>query len=433
MSAGSRILSVLLICLGTFLYGEVTAAPITFGTITTEVDGWAREAFLLSFLSIDKDASFPDQLALESYLKQKEQKLINKRLFTDVKISYSLDEDNPSVADVVVYVKDGAPVFGLPFYKYNSNYGHQFGAVLWMYDFFGSLTNVMVSGGYSTTSFDDDPFRKVDWDVSLDWKKIDFFNFSWDLSARQQFKTESLVDYETDVYEQFYTYHQSGLDFSTSANFLDLFTYSFKPTFRWKYGYDVTVGDINTSTKLTAGLSHSLGYGAINWFGNMRRGYSVSVGQSFAYDFFEDKADNVLNLRYRGFLPWWIFQLSTQANLGYNLEGDLIGTGGDLRGVLDSRLSGQLTFIENFDISTKLFTVPKIMDVYGGSFIDVGVMKREGRSVDSPYYSAGIEGLFYPLPFKSMTIRGTFGVDMRAFAEGDYSKWELDISQDLFY
>ena len=422
-----------LVLIPSLTFGEELPDPYSFGTVTVRIDGWAKENFILGFLAFDSEKTFADVEALEEYLLKKKQQLVNKRLFREADITYSISEEDEYKADVEIYVKDGAPVFFLPYYKYNSNYGHQFGCAVYLYDVFGTLTNLMIGGGYSATSFDDDPHKKVDWDLNIEWDKIEFFNYTWDLNFRHRYMTTELINYSTDEYEQFYKNYETSLTFSTGTRLFEYFSYSFKPSFKWNYGYHVVDGDVDTSTKLISGLSHGLGYRKLNWTGNTRTGYSAGLGQGIGYDFFENKVNNELNIEYKAFYPWWIFQLSTAGKIHYNLMRDSIGTADKLRGILNSRTSGQFVFTENFDISTKLFTVPKVMDVRGGSFLDVGVMKRQDRAVQFPYFSAGIEGLFFPIAYKSLVIRGTFGMDLRALAEGKLNKWELEISQHLFY
>ena len=74
------------------------------------------------------------------------QELLNLRYFDSVSVEGSTDL---VTAEIDISVKDSWTIYPLPFYNYNSNTGHSFGGIIYFYNFFGTLTDLYLSGGYN--------------------------------------------------------------------------------------------------------------------------------------------------------------------------------------------------------------------------------------------------------------------------------------------
>lgn len=184
--------------------------------------------------------------------------------------------------------------------------------------------------------------------------------------------------------------------------------------------------------------------GRVNWVENFRNGLSVSLTQSFGYNFhnyaFNPGITAELKL-YKAFerigfcsdLYAFAF-MNGSANFGSRLRGiraDQYYDSNNPNIAILKSTDSQAAFILNFDMPIKLFRiywekVPVINKIKFASklnleaqispFIDVALFKNEATgtsfNIKDSFISGGIEGIVYPLKWKGIQVRGSLGIDL---------------------
>jgi hypothetical protein len=281
---------------------------------------------------------------LEEYINDKTQILINQRVLKDnASISYSIGEqleDGSYPVTLTIKVEDSWNVIALPKPVYSTNTGFDLTIKARDYNFLGTMNPLRIDLGYKydekkRTSFllgvfSSTPFRAFDyiWNVKFD----NTFNYRPDvdepyyyqnitgLSVEVPFRTTTftfgfeeslnLNEENDDRYKVKYGDFQNGIYMSSR-----LFTSWKIPT-----GFMVShFGELTYTPGISArfnhelpewflqefrkgpfmDFSHSLGFEKIDWHANYRQGLSVSVGNSYRYDFFRlDTGKNPLSISY---------------------------------------------------------------------------------------------------------------------------------------
>ena len=113
---------------------------------------------------------------------------------------------------------------------------------------------------------------------------------------------------------------------------------------------------------------------------------------------------------------------------GHFPEDDLTNLGQYMRGILDPRMSGVLASILNVNLPIKLFDFPThvfikthILDFefQAQPFLDLGLLRPDYSSSPSGdwlWSSGGLELLFFPVGFRSFTVRASAGWDLKNVA-----------------
>jgi hypothetical protein len=165
--------------------------------------------------------------------------------------------------------------------------------------------------------------------------------------------------------------------------------------------------------------------------GNSRRGLTLSLS-NYEYRYFRDGswiADADAAARaYAAFGD--ILALKAQVQGFWRLAGiPRTSLGGYMRGILDSRLNGDLGLFVNLDAPVKLFDFPTHLvigkdwldfELQASPFIDAALVRRNATSPlgDHDFFlSGGLEFLFFPLRMRSFIVRGSFGFDLRAISQ----------------
>ena len=225
--------------------------------------------------------------------------------------------------------------------------------------------------------------------------------------------------------------------------------YSWKPGSTLEYygngtapsDFDTTIAQALQNTPeyygrggLLSVVSNELAFGRIDWAGNMRQGLSLSVTSREAYNAQWSDLISDLDLEADLFAQWGGkagigARLLGMARLGGHFpEDDLTNLGQYMRGILDPRMSGVQASILNVNLPIKLFDFPThvfikthILDFefQAQPFVDLGLLRPDYSSSPSGdwlWYSGGLELLFFPVGFRSFTVRASAGWDLKNVA-----------------
>jgi hypothetical protein len=178
-------------------------------------------------------------------------------------------------------------------------------------------------------------------------------------------------------------------------------------------------------------LGNKLSLGRADWMGNSRRGLTLSLS-NYDYQNFSDGS--------------WIVDADAAAE-AYAPVGDILAfkaqvqgfwrpagipritLGGYMRGILDSRLNGDLGLFVNLDAPVKLFDFPTHLligkdwldfELQASPFIDAALVRRNASTPlrdHDLFLSGGLEFLVFPLRMRSFIVRASFGFDLRALSQ----------------
>ena len=345
---------------------------------------------------------------LEKYVSDKTQTLINQRVLKDnAAISYSVgepSEDGAYPVTITIKVEDSWNIIALPYPKYSSHTG--FGITLKArdYNFMGTMNPLRIDLGYSNDEnnhssftlgvFSSTPFRAL--------------GYTW------KFRFDNTFTYRPDVDEPYYYQNVIGLSVEVPF-YATTFTFGFEEASNVNEGnssrYEDEYGEFQkglymsselfTSWKIPTGLMvykfgeltytprvsgtmnhelpkwplqeirrgpymnfrHSLGFDKIDWHANYRQGLSVSVGNSYNYNFYRLKNDQEpLSISY-GFegighlIVSNFFAISSRLMFQrwfYHDPEYNENAGGALRGIRDDAISADYMLSLNMDFPVRV-------------------------------------------------------------------------------
>jgi hypothetical protein len=191
-------------------------------------------------------------------------------------------------------------------------------------------------------------------------------------------------------------------------------------------------------------LSHSLGFGGINWIGNYREGLSASIGNSNTlyfnpYDYsISLSADMTFHHRFS-----FLFGISSRLQYRHWFNGLSSGATGAIRGFPTNDYRAEYMLSLNLDFPFRIlrfapsewFDNPKlrIMDfeMHLSPFIDIAFMEGEQkpfpnkRSFTDGLFGSGLEIIIFPDFFRSLYLRISAGYSMNNLYEtGKLPKWD---------
>jgi hypothetical protein len=254
---------------------------------------------------------------------------------------------------------------------------------------------------------------------------------TWTLAVGQGFDLPQQPD--DDRY-----YYSSSLDFSTGIKL---------PLFVPVLGQVTYSPDVGVSTQyklpgekisyyrqgLVFNVDNSLKVGRADWVGNFRKGVEISITNSLPYNFEKRVFQNTATLSgyIQGFAAMDPFGIDSQFSwfMNYGIPGiarqDPLSTsvGGNMRGILDSRLEGDMGLFFNFDYEIcfwKSWFPVEFFDFefHLTPFFDYGVVRPFHGTLDfnKAWYSGGLELLVFPKITRSYSLRVSVGFDLQAIA-----------------
>ncbi|MDP3179791.1 MAG: hypothetical protein Q8M76_17915 [Spirochaetaceae bacterium] len=465
--------------------------PYVIRAVDFSIQGLTLEFVLRKKADIEVGKCFPTKEALEAYLADRKQVLVNQRVLEEVSLDYDAPLSPGGGHDVAVRVstKDSWNIIGLPYFDYDSNSGLLLSLRGRDYNFLGSMQTLVLNldwtqdelgrnayGGYMSCGV---PFRLFghDWSTSLsedlriyaDGRPaksgttagigITFPELGppITLSGTQtlSFNPDSVA---ADVDPYLLTTAGSlstWLPLGEPIGKLGRTSYSigFGASRMWRF--DAPVRPDRRSTVLT--VSQGLSLGRIDWLGNMQQGLQLSASNWNGYYVDPDS---------------WVVDLDAQATALFTYKGRLgaklrasgffrpVGSirgslGASLRGVLDARITGDAGAFANLDLPVKLFDFPTHLfikkdwfdfELQFSPFLDAAVVRPGPMSAiasENLWSSGGFEFLVFPFRVRSFIVRASLGFDLDSVVRNGsftdssprdgYSPYEISFGLGLFY
>ncbi len=391
-------------------------------------DERSRPGPLLAVSELRVGSVYTGEEELEAALANGRQLLLNRRVFDGIEVSWeALEEDRndesaargevpPAATPVAAtfVVDDGWTVLPIPFYRYNSNSGHNPLGVLYWDNIAGTLTDFGMSFGYYSRNWVD-PFG---WDVRLDWNKIRWLRREWNFGIDQEYRTRERASPAGDV-EFAYTEYRSRVSMSTGFRLTDRLRYSVSPRMDADYGYDTTVTNADERTpdsRVGLGFAHSIGAGRIDWHGNLRTGRSWNVKNSFSVDVRDADIAAGVGAGFRAFrLIGSRVNPGFRARVAHFFDGDVLGQGSGVRGVADNRVFGQTGLFLQTEVGLLALDIPRVLDLLVNPFFDAALPRKEGEPLTGDDVSAGtgFDFVLFPDFIRGFQGRLSIGTDLR--------------------
>jgi hypothetical protein len=440
----------------------------------------------------------------ERYLARKVQDLNNQRVLDDTatKIEYFLgypEDDGAIPVRLLIYVKDSMNFIILPYPKYDSNSGFSLTLKARDNNFLGTMSPLRIDLGYSRDNgrnsfnllFDSDtPFHALglDWNINFD------HSLEYTMGGRFYYQNVTGLSIRMPVdstavtigFNHYLTFNQKS--YTTPSGYYapygatelyaswfiplglevgDFGQLSYTPRVSGKISYP---GQMDDARKPVVTLSHSIGFGRVDWIGNLRRGLTASIGNSNSWYF--GRSDNApLAIRLDVDASFY-YALNTAlgftARLKYQQQWwhssggriPITGAGAYLRGVLNNDVQVNYMLSLNLDVPVRVLNFrPSVwfnndrlryidFEMFFSPFMDIALAKGtlEGSPVtfnlDNVIRTIGLEIIVYPSIMRSLQIRASIGYDIGKISRtGDlpkilklFPKWnEIYIGVDLFY
>jgi hypothetical protein len=482
------------------------------------VTGITQPYFLIVNCEFREGERIQGKENFDRYLARKIQLLNNQRVLDDTatKIEYFQGEaeaDGAIPIRLLIHVKDTMNFMILPYPKYDSNDGFSITLKARDYNFLGTMVPLRIDLGYRLDNAERHSFNfMIDSDIpfqalGLDWN-INFdhiFELAIGDPLYYQNVTGLSVRMPVDLtavtigFNHYLTFNErSGSTFTAPYGATELFVswyiplglelgdygqISYTPWLSGKISYPYE--QMNNWQKPEINLGHSIGFGRVDWVGNLRKGLSASIGNSNSW-YFDRSDDAPLRIRLDVDAAfYWAFNeiIGFSSRLKYRQQWHWsglnnawyrIGGAGDyIRGVLNNDLRVDYMLSLNLDFPVRVLrfwpsdwwdddklrslnyewvTSGKLgyfnFEMFFSPFFDLALAKGslEGTeitfSLDKLIKTAGLEVIVYPGITRSLLIRGSLGYDLDKISKsgklplrwGFFPQWnEIYIGVELFY
>jgi len=440
---------------------------------------------------------------LEKFIQDKTQILINERVLQDnVRIEYTIadaPEDGKYPVDLEIYVEDTWNIIALPYPKYSSNSGYELTIKARDYNFLGTMQPLRIDLGYRY-----DQHKRSYFMLMLDSNYLfEALGFNWN------FDFDHHINYRPDMEEPWYYKNTTGLSLilpvgrtelttgfavsflvneeitdsekfknKTDKDIQDGLYMSLKPYTSWKIPTGFDIGSFGELT-YTPGLSythniefpqwpllpfktgpffdfyHSLGFGRIDWKGNIREGLSVNISNSINYDFYylrknQDPFSYYYSVELKGYLIFIdnLFGISSRLTHRHWINSIHDQAGDVIRGIYDVERSAEMMVSFNFDFQflplkirpSEWFPNNGFMRIFDfdmqfNPVFDIALYKDPNRSFsfenENILMGAGIELIVFPQRWRSLFFRVSLAWDLSNTAQK--TPIELFLGMELFY
>ena len=491
-----RIFTVLLLVLSSSLYFYAQNYKISDVDITVHSSNFGlgvtssyaiKKNFPLNYSTLFSD----EELSL--YLENYKQNLISSRFFDKVDINYKIEEAPQSNANeiknilVIIELTDSKHILAVPYPKFTGDKNKNIIITKLKAkdtNFLGTMNplamdiNIEAKMDENTDKWQfspglnlsyDYPFNLALFDVTWvnDYKlSYTFGQESPEWTAKSGFKFElpfEKFSLEFDAFQYFfkdYDYKIYGDDLFFKEEFqvsspIKLFQLSnytnitYRPYFNFNWYWDSDQidkrNDDLSSPQYT--LGHSISNSKINWTNNYRKGYSISLSNSFMYNIQRQDLSPVISFEGKYFTYFTFAQrnyfdiLGICSNLFAFTYFDLPNNtykygsqiGSRLRGIADESYFGNdkpsytssTALVLNLDFPLDIIRTafsPDIinMNIQFSPFFDFALYRdRNKESQIAASYSSGFEVLVYPKKWASFIIRGSLGFDLKSVFASD--------------
>ncbi|MDR2792925.1 MAG: hypothetical protein LBB61_04565 [Treponema sp.] len=470
--------------------------------ITGRTKPWA-----VSYIAqINEGEEIIGKTRLEKYIHDKEQLLLNTRVLESTRITYTMGEpedgENRIPVYLVVETVDTRNFIMLPEPKYSTSDGLDLELKIRDYNFLGTMqplrldigymldeeqmqgNNITWSEGAITIGIDSDtPFRfkGFHWNFNFD------HDFSYTFGEPLYYKNTTGISMDipwkkttiTLGFEQSFIFsEENGAAYQDNFGEFVPFYMSSALYASWKIPLGLKIGDFGELTytpKITqkinynfteqdelrkgpeTKLSHTLGFGKINWFENYRNGLEVSIGNTNTYNMHRNDWDvnyNVSTLAYKKITSFF----GISGRLSFNqwvftnnfLDGQYPAyteVGDKLRGIRDSTLIAEntdfmLVLSADFPLQilhfvpSEWFGVRALryfnFDFHVSPFIDAALLHgkqdvswskgrytewKDAYFLSKPICSSGFEFIAFPLTWRSFYLRISVGYNLNKIIE----------------
>ncbi len=442
---------------------ETTTPLYQIAGVNCTVDGNTRENLLKNYMEIKIGQQFLTLEELRTYLMDKQIYLNNKRIFAEGTVTIgSIDKINgePDLVYVEVWAKDTWNIIALPYFKYDSNDGLLLSLRGRNYNFLGSMERLAFNLDYRYTEEENHLFS-FNGEFSLPfiaWDRDWIFDIGYNVEYEEDFietypvyfKGTTDLGYYFALFDETWRFNISN-DYSVNDRDSDLelgegaipdyyyltsglsvggpvplglsvgrHNVSWRPNLSTNISY-IPGSSISEDRKgLSAVFSHSMGWGRIDWEGNYRNGYNVSISNSNSYNFYTESYSRTANIESQFFTTWDWGGLNSRFQGFYNFDGTNSGAGQPLRGILDDRIEDvEAGAYLNLDLPFDMWIwfMSKWFEGHLSPFLDVGVFRYSDTAEQSDpfWYSAGIEAFAFPKMARSFYLRISAGMDLEAF------------------
>jgi hypothetical protein len=439
---------------------------------------------------------------LDEYRLDKTQLLINHRVLDHVFIDLIFEEpDAGGSVPVVLRVTtvDTATIIALPQPRFDDNDGFRIVLKARDYNFLGTMNPLRVDFGYEynkkrkESSFfslidSDTPFRLFGYTWNFDFDHY----FSYTPEAPFHYKNTSGLTMELPVQFTTLTFGLAEAivvnednEEAYATEFKDLWVQRQEGNSRYKEFYMSTAlsaswkiptkffvgkfGELTYTPKIeekfnyTPGgdigylrrgpfttLSHSLGFGRVDWIDNFRSGVSASVGNANTYNNSRNTWTNSLDVSVVGHVPISDF-FGFSGKLQYRdwFHDEYSEAGDSLRGVLDAEFSAVRTLSLNMDFPFKVFmfmpsdwfnmSALRFMNIefHLAPTLDAALAVdpyKSGISSDDIHLAAGLEVIVFSHFWRNLYLRLSAGLDLRkvmaAGSVADRNAWEIFLGME---
>jgi len=442
---------------------------------------------------------------LERFLQEKTQLLVNERLFESVRIEHKVGKARVGgkfPVDLDIYIKDTWNIIAFPYPEYSSNTGFEFAVKGLDSNFLGTMSPLKLSIGYLKDTeglrffnLNIDPeipvklfglYWKINFDHDLSyspdtqstWYYENITGISAEIPVSRTtltvgFAESIFVNQENPVkYRNEYGRYQEGLYLSSNPYILweiptglfinNIGELKYTPSISAVFNHELEkwpLADFLKGPFLE--FSHTIELGRVDWAGNFRKGTSISIGNSFSYNFYNRKNDME---------PWGAdLNVSAQGHFVFNEYAGLssrllyrhwffddygevtakaVGCGDVLRGILDNEIDAKYMLSLNVDVTLLIFKF-RPSEWFGGSnfwrvfdfdlhlapVIDAAIYSSNSETqsfnMENLQLTAGFEFIIFPKRWNSLFLRISYGRD---FSFGHKkSQSELFIGTEFHY
>jgi hypothetical protein len=419
---------------------------------------------------------------LEKYISLITQIFINQRVLKDnVEVSYSAGDQNPDGSypvTIMIKVEDTWNIIALPRPYYKNN---DFDLTIKArdYNFLGTMNALRVDLGYGYDGDAEQPHSFL-FGVYFD-TPFKFWNHYWNFTFDNtvQFRLEAPVYYENTtglsmdmpfrsttftfgVTERIYA-NQENSDWAKAngyGTYHNGMYMSGNPYVNWRIPTGLMMyrfGELTYTPSISAtfnhsfpewpisddrrgpfiGLSHSLGFGNIDWHGNYREGLAFSMGNSYSYDFNRDihsVSFDLTGIVHHVFTSFFAVSARFMYRYGYSSDnGGEFYVSNFLRGVEDSSISAYEMLSVNLDLPVRLFAfTPSIwfndsklrlfdLEVHAAPVIDLALYRHKFFDYIMKYgpeeyaVTGGLEVVVFSLFMRSLYVRLGFTINAKQF------------------
>ncbi len=404
------------------------------------VDGPTKESALRALAKVRKGGEFASYEDLLGALDEYKQSLMNRRVFESVEYVLIPGSvvDETQYYTVVLTIVDAFPFYAIPYPKYDSNTGLRLGVKNYWNNFLGTLTNVYLGMALDIRkNSDTGKIETGEWYIH---PQISGIRLPGRLSLSGyldfSYTEKEFIDSVSPANSYDYSYYSAAIGSTLSMPVFPKASYSVGMGVGANFQYRGNLGP-NFKQPYSVRMSHALSYGTLSWEENFRRGFSVSLSNSYRMGsnekfFFIPGLD--VTAKY--FLPFWKrFNFYARAHAFYQWK-EPRNIASYIRGVRNNAMSGNSGFIFNASLAFQFWRFEKVWDAQIHPFVDVGVSYGNGpfdfrRDIKM---GVGADFVLYLDILPSLVAVGSVGFDPRNFDKANiFDSLEITVSSSLFF